>query len=77
MKKILEFCFKMNVIQLKEFFSVCDNGVKVRFKSRYFAQPRPIIVNYYFYYYYYNYYNCLGGGEGGGGGGGGGGRGVT
>ena len=31
MKKNLEFCFKMNVIQLKDFFSVCDNGVKVRF----------------------------------------------
>ena len=31
MKKILVFCFKMNVIQLKDFFSVCDNGVKVRF----------------------------------------------
>ena len=22
-------------------------------KSRYFAQPRPIIINYYYYYYYY------------------------
>ena len=25
-------------------------------KSRYFAQPRPIIVNYYYHYYYYYYY---------------------
>ena len=32
-------------------------------KSRYFAQPRPIIVNYYYYYYYYYYY-CLGVGRG-------------
>ena len=31
MKKNLEFCLKMNVIQLKDFFSVCNNGVKVRF----------------------------------------------
>ena len=30
MKRNLEFCFKMNVIQLKDFFYVCDNGVKVR-----------------------------------------------
>ena len=29
--------------------------------SQYFAQPRPIIVNYYYYYYYYN---CLGVGRG-------------
>ena len=38
-------------------------------KSRYFSQPRPIIVNYYpydhhhhhyyYYYYYYYYYPCL------------------
>ena len=31
MKKSLEFCFKMNVIQLNDFFTVCDNGIKVRF----------------------------------------------
>ena len=29
-------------------------------KSRYFAQPRPIIVYYYYYYYYlYNLYNAF------------------